>query len=70
MKIKARVIALGHMGDVYFDIYPFAELLDEKKIPEANKIVRKEVLNKILNIDFKPSGTMNQLTQITWEIIE
>lgn len=69
MKIKARVIALGHMGDVEFGTLPHDALLDDNKIEEANKIVREEVLKRILDIEFKPSGTVKELKQITWEII-
>lgn len=70
MKIKARLIALGHMGDVYFDIEPCDELLDSNRIAEANKIIRKEVESRILTMDFKPCGTIKTLIQITWEILE
>jgi hypothetical protein len=70
MKIKARVIALGHMGDVEFRTLPNDALVDDTKIQEANKIVREEVLKRILDIEFKPSGTIKELKQIIWEIIE
>ena len=69
MKIKARVVALGHMGDVEFRTLPHDSLLDDNRIEEANKIVREEVLKRILDIEFKPSGTVKELKQITWEII-
>jgi len=69
MKIKARVIALGYMGDTFFETKPFAELSDDNKIQEANKIVREEVLKRILDIKFTPSGTRKELKQITWEIL-
>lgn len=70
MKIKARVIALGHMGDVEFGTLPHDALLDDNKIEEANKIVREEVLKRILDIEFKPSGTVKELKQIIWEILQ
>jgi len=70
MKIKARVTALGHMGDVEFETFPFAELLDDNKIPEANRIIRKEVIKRIEDMEFKKSGTIDTLTHIIWEVIE
>ena len=70
MKIKARLIALGHMGDVYFDMEPSDVLTDSTKISEANKLIRKEVESRILTMDFKPCGTVKTLIQITWEIIQ
>lgn len=70
MKIKARVITLGHMGDVEFRTLPNDALVDDTKLQEANKIVREEVLKRILDIEFKPSGTIKELKQIIWEIIE
>ena len=69
MKIKARLIALGHMGDIYFDMEPYDVLTDSTKIYEANKLIRKEVESRILSMDFKPCGTIKNLIQITWEIL-
>jgi len=70
MKIKARVTALGHTGDVEFGTLPHESLTDDTRIQEANKIVREEVIKRILDIEFKPSGTVKELTHILWEIIE
>jgi len=69
MKIKARVIALGHMGDIEFGMLPHESLFDDKKIEEASKLVREEVLKRILDIEFKPSGTVKELKQIIWEVL-
>ena len=38
MKIKARVIALGHMGDVEFGTLPHDSLLDNNRIEEERKL--------------------------------
>ena len=70
MKIKARVIALGHMGDICFDMQSNDILLDDTKISEASELVRKEVIELIPSMEFKPCGTIKTLTQITWEIIQ